>query len=73
MSVSYEPWLVLLSVVIAAQGAYVGLSLAVQVATAVSVRRRLLLAGSAFLTPPRPGGVRGRDVTVRFPLRPGRT
>jgi diguanylate cyclase len=48
MSVSYEAWLVLLSVVIAAQGAYVGLNLAVQVATAVSVRRRLLLAGSAF-------------------------
>ena len=48
MSVSYEAWLVLLSVVIAAQGAYVGLNLAVQIATAVSVRRRLLLAGSAF-------------------------
>ena len=28
-----------------------------------SVRHRWL-AGSAFLTPPRPGGVRGRDVTA---------
>jgi diguanylate cyclase len=48
MSVTYEPWLVALSVVIAIQGAYVGLTLAVQVAGAVSVRRRLLLAGAAF-------------------------
>src|SRR5215467_8469180 len=48
MSVTYEPWLVVLSIAIAIQGAYVGLSLAVQVADAVSVRRRLLLAGAAF-------------------------
>jgi NO-binding membrane sensor protein with MHYT domain len=48
MSVTYEPWLVLLSVVVAIQGAYVGLTLAVQVGDAVSVRRRLLLAGAAF-------------------------
>ena len=48
MSVTYEPWLVLLSVVIAIQGAYVGLNLAVQIGDAVSVRRRLLLAGAAF-------------------------
>jgi NO-binding membrane sensor protein with MHYT domain/DNA-binding LytR/AlgR family response regulator len=48
MSVTYEPWLVLLSIVVAIQGAYVGLTLAVQVGDAVSVRRRLLLAGAAF-------------------------
>jgi NO-binding membrane sensor protein with MHYT domain len=48
MSVTYEPWLVLLSVVVAIQGAYVGLTLAVQVGDAVSVRRRVLLAGAAF-------------------------
>jgi diguanylate cyclase len=48
MSVTYEPWLVLLSVVVAIQGAYVGLTLAVQVGGAISVRRRLLLAGAAL-------------------------
>jgi NO-binding membrane sensor protein with MHYT domain len=47
--VTYEPWLVLLSIVMAIQGAYVGLSLAVQVGEAVGVRRRLLLAAAAFL------------------------
>lgn len=48
MPVSYEPWLVLLSIVMAIQGAYVGLSLSVQIADAEGMRRRMLLAGSAF-------------------------
>jgi diguanylate cyclase len=47
--VTYEPWLVLLSIVMAIQGAYVGLSLAVQIGEAVGMRRRLLLAAAAFL------------------------
>jgi len=46
MPVTYEPWLVLLSIVVAIQGAYVGLSLAVQIGDAHGVRRRLLLAGA---------------------------
>ena len=48
MPVRHEFWLVALSIAIAIQGAYVGLSLAVQVAEAAGVRRRLLLAGAAF-------------------------
>ena len=48
MPVTHEPWLVLLSAVLAMQGAYVGLSLAVQVANATGIRRRLLLTGGAF-------------------------
>jgi diguanylate cyclase len=48
MPVSHEPWLVALSLIVAIQGAYVGLSLAVQVGSAFGVRRRLLLAGSAI-------------------------
>ena len=48
MRVSYEPWLVLLSIEMATQGAYVGFSLAVQIAGATGLRRRLLLAGAAF-------------------------
>jgi diguanylate cyclase len=48
MPVTYEPWVVLLSVAIAIQGAFVGLNLAVQVGGAVSVRRRALLAGAAI-------------------------
>jgi len=47
MPVTYEPWLVLLSIVMAVQGAYVGLSLAVQIGDAHGLRRRLLLAGAA--------------------------
>ena len=35
MLVAYEPWLVLLSIVMAIQGAYVGFSLAVQIGGAV--------------------------------------
>jgi NO-binding membrane sensor protein with MHYT domain len=46
MPVTYETWLVLLSIVMAVQGAYVGLSLAVQIADATGLRRRLLLAGA---------------------------
>ncbi len=46
MPVTYETWLVLLSIVMAIQGAYVGLSLAVQIADASGMRRRLLLAGA---------------------------
>jgi PAS domain S-box-containing protein len=48
MPVTYETWLVLLSIVIAIQGAYVGLSLAVQIGAAAGMRRRFLLAGAAF-------------------------
>ena len=46
MPVTYATWLVLLSIVMAIQGAYVGLSLAVQIAGAAGARRRLLLAGA---------------------------
>jgi diguanylate cyclase len=46
MPVTYEAWLVLLSIVMAIQGAYVGLSLALQIAGASGTRRRLLLAGA---------------------------
>jgi NO-binding membrane sensor protein with MHYT domain len=48
MGVAHEPWLVVLSMVVATQGAYVGLSLAVQVAEAAGLRRRLLLAAAAI-------------------------
>ena len=47
MPVTYETWLVLLSIVMAIQGAYVGLSLAVADRRgATGLRRRLLLAGA---------------------------
>src|SRR5215468_9169637 len=48
MQLAYGPWLVLLSIVMAIQGAYVGFTLAVQLGDAVGMRRRALLAGSAF-------------------------
>ena len=48
MGVAHEPWLVLLSLAVAIQGAYVGLSLAVQVRELVGLRRRLLLAAAAI-------------------------
>jgi NO-binding membrane sensor protein with MHYT domain len=48
MSVTHERWLVALSVIVVIQGAYVGLSLAVQVAESAGLRRRLLLAGAAL-------------------------
>ena len=47
MPVTHEPWLVALSLVVAIQGAYVGLSFATRVAEAVGLRRRLLLAAAA--------------------------
>jgi NO-binding membrane sensor protein with MHYT domain len=48
MLVTHEPWLVALSLVVAIQGAYVGLSLAVQVGGASGLRQRALLAGAAI-------------------------
>jgi NO-binding membrane sensor protein with MHYT domain len=48
MPVTHEPWLVALSLIVAIQGAYVGLSLAVQVGEAFGLRRRLLLAGASI-------------------------
>ena len=47
MLVTHEPWLVALSLVVAIQGAYVGLSLAVQVGGTSGLRQRVLLAGAA--------------------------
>ena len=52
MPVTHELWLVALSIVVAIQGAYVGLSMAVQVGAAIGLRQRLLLAGSAKKTLP---------------------
>ena len=46
MPVTYEAWLVLLSIVMAIQGAYVALSLSLQIGGATGTRRRLLLAGA---------------------------
>jgi NO-binding membrane sensor protein with MHYT domain len=48
MGVAHEPWLVVLSLAVAIQGAYVGLSLAVQVRESDGMRRRLLLAAAAI-------------------------
>jgi NO-binding membrane sensor protein with MHYT domain len=48
MPVTHEPWLVALSFVMAIQGSYVGLSLAVQVGASTGLRRRLLLAAAAL-------------------------
>jgi NO-binding membrane sensor protein with MHYT domain len=48
MPVTYQPWLVLLSIVMAIQGAYVGLSLSSEIGGAAGMRRRMLLAGAAF-------------------------
>ncbi|MES0884111.1 MHYT domain-containing protein [Roseibium sp. SCP14] len=48
MTVTHEPWLVALSLVMAFQGSFVGLSLAVQVRKAVEPRRRMLLVGAAL-------------------------
>ncbi len=45
---SYSPWLVALSIALAIQGSYVGLSFAVQVAGAKGARQRALLAGAAI-------------------------
>jgi NO-binding membrane sensor protein with MHYT domain len=48
MTVPHEPWLVALSIAIAIQGSFVGLSLARQLDSAEGFRRRLALAGSAL-------------------------
>jgi len=48
MPITHELWLVALSLVVAIQGAFVGLSLAVQVGSAIGNRRRFLLAGAAI-------------------------
>lgn len=48
MTVTHEPWLVALSLIMAFQGSFVGLSLAVQVRGARDPRRRHLLAGAAL-------------------------
>jgi len=46
--VSYSPWLVALSIALAIQGSYVGLSFAVEVGRAKGARQRALLAGAAI-------------------------
>ncbi len=48
MTVPHEPWLVALSIAIAVQGSFVGLSLARELDSAEGLRRRLALAGSAL-------------------------
>ena len=48
MPVTHEPWLVALSVLLAIQGAYVGLSLAVQTGRAIGAQRRVLLAAASI-------------------------
>ena len=48
MQFSYNPFLVLLSVVVAMQASYVGLSLALNISGAFALRRRLLIAGAAI-------------------------
>jgi NO-binding membrane sensor protein with MHYT domain len=48
VSIPHDPWLVALSVAIAVQGSFVGLSLAAELDGATGMRRRLLLAGSAL-------------------------
>src|SRR5271155_3437212 len=48
MTIPHELWLVALSVAIAIQGSFVGLSLALELDTASGFRRRLALAGSAL-------------------------
>src|SRR5260370_35513998 len=47
MPVTHGPWLVALSIIVAIQGAYVGLSLAVEVAAPGGFSRPLLLAWAA--------------------------
>ena len=48
MTLSHEPWLVLLSLLVAVQGSYVGLSLARNFHEADGFRRRALLAGASL-------------------------
>jgi NO-binding membrane sensor protein with MHYT domain len=47
MVVTHEPWIVVLSVLVAIQGAYVGLKLVLELPGSAGSRRRVLLAGSA--------------------------
>ena len=47
MIVTHEPWIVALSILVAIQGAYVGLSLTQELPSSTGGRRRLLLAGAA--------------------------
>jgi NO-binding membrane sensor protein with MHYT domain len=48
MPVTHEPWLVALSVILAIQGSYVGLNLAIKGVDAHGPRRRLMLASAAI-------------------------
>jgi NO-binding membrane sensor protein with MHYT domain len=48
MTIPHEFWLVVLSVAIAIQGSFVGLSLSLELDVATGFRRRLALAGSAL-------------------------
>ena len=48
MTIPHEPWLVALSIAIAIQGSFVGLSLARELDSAEGFRRRFALAGSAL-------------------------
>jgi diguanylate cyclase len=48
MTIPHELWLVALSVAIAIQGSFVGLSLSLELDTATGLRRKLALAGSAL-------------------------
>jgi NO-binding membrane sensor protein with MHYT domain len=48
MGVTHEPWLVVLSLIVAMQGAYVGLRLAEQLGASAGMHRRLLLAAAAI-------------------------
>jgi NO-binding membrane sensor protein with MHYT domain len=47
MVVTHEPWIVVLSMLVAIQGAYVGLKLALELPGSSGGQRRLLLAGAA--------------------------
>ena len=48
LQIPHDPWLVAVSIAIAIQGSFVGLSLASELDTATGLRRRLALAGSAL-------------------------
>jgi NO-binding membrane sensor protein with MHYT domain len=48
MPIPHDPWLVALSIAIAVQGSFVGLSLAAELDVVTGFRRRLVLAGSAL-------------------------
>ena len=48
MGVTHEPWLVALSLLVAIQGAYVGLTIALSIAANSGFRRRIRLAGASL-------------------------